>query len=337
MSVQKEPNDTGESRRHRWARRHPRLYAARHVVVATAEVVAGACCWRGSSSASSLDWSWLPDWHLPRLPRPICPTSVAGPRPAGLVGAGLARGAAGKQEVLVPDPRRDRVAVAEVRRRRRRDADVDEGIAGKKENAAWPGPSTPRSTPPDGSRSSTPDSPASPPTATRGRPRALICREAGIGSGTFFHYFPTKADLLGRHRRVGHRRDRGSGSPRGAAARTPGRGAARVRRPRRRRVGRPPGARLRARRRRRDEASHGSRRRSPPTSGPCAGGCCRGCGRPRPPARYGADLSAPRLTDWLMLPAGTASSAGLAGGDAFTAKRETGTLLDAAERLMAPD
>lgn len=25
---------------------------------------------------------------------------------------------------------------------------------------------------------------------------AAICREAGIGSGTFFHYFPTKADLL---------------------------------------------------------------------------------------------------------------------------------------------
>ena len=36
---------------------------------------------------------------------------------------------------------------------------------------AWPGPSTPRSTPPDGSRSSTPDSPASPPTATTERPR----------------------------------------------------------------------------------------------------------------------------------------------------------------------
>ncbi len=25
---------------------------------------------------------------------------------------------------------------------------------------------------------------------------ALICRTAGIGSGTFFHYFPTKADVL---------------------------------------------------------------------------------------------------------------------------------------------
>lgn len=25
---------------------------------------------------------------------------------------------------------------------------------------------------------------------------ASICAEAGIGSGTFFHYFPTKADVL---------------------------------------------------------------------------------------------------------------------------------------------
>ncbi|KIH98050.1 TetR family transcriptional regulator [Streptomonospora alba] len=29
-----------------------------------------------------------------------------------------------------------------------------------------------------------------------GATTALICRTAGIGSGTFFHYFPTKADLL---------------------------------------------------------------------------------------------------------------------------------------------
>ena len=29
-----------------------------------------------------------------------------------------------------------------------------------------------------------------------GSSTALICREARIGSGTFFHYFPTKADLL---------------------------------------------------------------------------------------------------------------------------------------------
>lgn len=29
-----------------------------------------------------------------------------------------------------------------------------------------------------------------------GATTAAICREAGIGSGTFFHYFPTKQDLL---------------------------------------------------------------------------------------------------------------------------------------------
>lgn len=29
-----------------------------------------------------------------------------------------------------------------------------------------------------------------------GTTTAAICREAGIGSGTFFHYFPTKQDLL---------------------------------------------------------------------------------------------------------------------------------------------
>lgn len=30
----------------------------------------------------------------------------------------------------------------------------------------------------------------------RGATTAVICREAGIGSGTFFHYFPAKADVL---------------------------------------------------------------------------------------------------------------------------------------------
>ena len=48
------------------------------------------------------------------------------------------------------------------------------------------------------------------------------------------------------------------------------------------------------------------------------------------------DLSAARLTDWLMLLL-DGFLGRLAGGDAFTAKRETRTLLDAARRLMAPD
>ena len=33
-------------------------------------------------------------------------------------------------------------------------------------------------------------------TGYAGTSTAAICREAGIGSGTFFHYFPTKQSLL---------------------------------------------------------------------------------------------------------------------------------------------
>jgi hypothetical protein len=163
------PAGTSEHRRYLWARRHPRLYAARHVVVASVEVVAGLLLARiALGFVLDLDWGWLPDWHVPRLPRPHLP-NLPWPDlelPDWSMPGWLAAPLASKKywfPILVAIG----VAVAEVRRRRRRDADVD----GEKENAAWPGPSTPRSTPPDGSRSSTPDSPASPPTATTERPR----------------------------------------------------------------------------------------------------------------------------------------------------------------------
>ena len=176
------PTGTAAHRRYVWARRHPRLYAARHVVVATVEVVAGLLLARiALGFVLDLDWGWLPDWHLPRLPRPHLPDlpwpDVPWPDldlPDWSVPGWLAAVLASKKywfPILVAIG----VAVAEVRRRRRRDAgidgDTDGDMDGEKENAAWPGPSTPRSTPPDGSRSSTPDSPASPPTATTERPR----------------------------------------------------------------------------------------------------------------------------------------------------------------------
>jgi hypothetical protein len=162
------PTGTAAHRRYGWARRHPRLYAARHVVVATAEVVAGLLLARiALGFVLDLGWGWLPDWHLPRLPRPDLPDLPDLPWPdldlpdwsmPGWLAVVLA-----SKKYWFPILVATGVAVAEVRRRRRRD--------GEKENAAWPGPSTPRSTPPGGSRSSTPDSPASPLTATTERPR----------------------------------------------------------------------------------------------------------------------------------------------------------------------
>ena len=158
------PSGTRAHRRYVWAQQHPGLYAARHVVVATSQVIAGLLLARiALGLVLDLDWGWLPDWQLPRIPRPDLP-DIPWPDidlPDWSMPGWLAAVLASKKywfPILVAIG----VAVAEVRRRRRRDAE--------KENAAWPGPSTPRSTPPDGSRSSTPDSPASPPTATTGRP-----------------------------------------------------------------------------------------------------------------------------------------------------------------------
>ena len=166
-----------------------------------------------------------------------------------------------------------------------------------------------------------------------GATTALICREAGIGSGTFFHYFPTKADLLVATLELG-------------TAETEEWFAARR--------GRPAAAEVL-----REYVAHAAAE----SGDPRVPGFVRAVGavmtEPRIAAALAADertlrggllpwvrkaqaagqvrtdLSAPRLTDWLMLLL-DGFLGRLAGGDAFTAKRETRTLLDAAERLMAP-
>lgn len=144
------PTGTSAHRRFLWAGRHPRLHAARHVAVAVGQVVAGLLMARiALGFVLDLNWGWLPDWQLPRLPRPDLP-DISWPDidlPDLSLPGWLAAILATKRywfPILVAIA----VAVAEVRRRRRRETE--------KENAAWPEPSTPSDTQPDGSSSSTP-------------------------------------------------------------------------------------------------------------------------------------------------------------------------------------
>jgi hypothetical protein len=139
------PTGTSAHRRYLWAERHPGLYAARHVVVATAQVVGGLLLARlALGFVLHLDWGWLPDWRLPSLPRPDLPDlpwpDVPWPDldvPDWSLPGWLVSVIASKKywlPVLVAVG----VAVAEVRRRRARETD--------RENAAWPAPSTPSGT-----------------------------------------------------------------------------------------------------------------------------------------------------------------------------------------------
>ena len=142
--------------RYLWARREPRLYAARHVMVATAEVVAGLLLAR-------IPLGFVPRPRLglaPRLappappPRPSLPDL---PWPASTCRTRsmpdwLAALLASKK-VWFPILRRDRR-----RRRRGERADAARGartLTGRRKMQQSPRPSTPRSMPPDGSRSST--------------------------------------------------------------------------------------------------------------------------------------------------------------------------------------
>ena len=144
------PAGTHAHRRFLWARRHPRLHAARHVAKAAVEIAAGLLAARiALGLVLDLNWGWLPDWRLPRLPRPDLP-DIPWPDidlPDLSLPGWLAAMLATKRywfPILVAIV----VAVAEVRRRRRRETE--------KENAAWPEPSTPSDTQRDGSSSSTP-------------------------------------------------------------------------------------------------------------------------------------------------------------------------------------
>jgi hypothetical protein len=160
------PPGTRAHRRYLWQRRHPRLYAARHVALATAEVLGALLLARW---AFSLDiWGWLPDLRLPgirlpRIPWPDLPwpdlPAIPWPDltlPAWLVAVLASR------EYWLPILVAVTIAAGEVRRRRRRMAE---------EAPTWPAPSTPCDTRPDDSRSSTPPSPVSPPTDTNAPPR----------------------------------------------------------------------------------------------------------------------------------------------------------------------
>ena len=154
-----------------------------------------ACCWRGSPSASSStstgagcptgtcraspteppdlpDIPWpdldLPDWSLP-----------------GWLAAVLA-----SKKYWFPILVAIGVAVAEVRRRRRRDAEWGEGECSVARTVDPAKHAARRLQIIDAGLTCFAAH------GYDGATTALICREAGIGSGTFFHYFPTKADLL---------------------------------------------------------------------------------------------------------------------------------------------
>ena len=101
-----------------------------------------------------LDWGWLPDWDLPRIPRPDLP-DIPWPDidlPELSLPGWLAALLATKKywfPILVAVA----VAVAEVRRRQRRDAEQENAL---EESDQWPAPSTPSDTQRADSSSSTP-------------------------------------------------------------------------------------------------------------------------------------------------------------------------------------
>ncbi len=166
-----------------------------------------------------------------------------------------------------------------------------------------------------------------------GATTALICREAGIGSGTFFHYFPTKADLLLATLELGT----GETDEWFAA-----------------RKGHPDAAEVL-----REYVAHAAAEATDPR----VPGFVRAVGavmtEPRIAEALAADERTLRagLAPWVRKAAGRRpgpdrplgrSADRLAdaparrvprpprGGDSFTAKRESRTLLDAVERLLAP-
>lgn len=161
----------------------------------------------------------------------------------------------------------------------------------------------------------------------------MICREAGIGSGTFFHYFPTKADLLVATLELGTAETR-----EWFAAQQGRTDAAGVIDDYVRHVAqdaadpRVPGF-VRA---------VGAVMTEPRIAAALAAdeqavreGLRPWIRRARASGEVRADLSAVRLTEWLMLLL-DGFLGRLAGGDAFTATRETPVLLGAARRLLAP-
>ena len=103
-----------------------------------------------------LDWGWLPDWHLPRIPRPDLPDILPDlPWPdldlpdlslPGWLAALLA-----SKKYWFPILVAIAVAAAEVRRRRRRDADMRRAMTGRRRMQRGPHRRPQRSTPPDGS------------------------------------------------------------------------------------------------------------------------------------------------------------------------------------------
>ena len=166
-----------------------------------------------------------------------------------------------------------------------------------------------------------------------GATTALICREAGIGSGTFFHYFPTKADLLVATLELGTGETeewfaarRGRPDAVEVLREYVARAAAESADPRVPGFVRAVGAVMSEPR---IAAALAADERT------LRGGLLPWVRKAQAAGQVRKDLSAPRLTDWLMLLL-DGFLGRLAGGDTFTAKRETRTLLDAVERLLAP-
>jgi AcrR family transcriptional regulator len=166
-----------------------------------------------------------------------------------------------------------------------------------------------------------------------GATTAAICREAGIGSGTFFHYFPTKADVLLGILDLGTQ-ETGEWFAAQAGRSDPGEvlldyvahAAADATDPRVPGFVRAVGAVMTEPR---VAAALAADERT------LRGGLVPWVRAARSAGEVRSDLSAARLTDWLMLLL-DGFLGRLASGDAFTAKRETPVLLDAARRLLAP-
>jgi AcrR family transcriptional regulator len=166
-----------------------------------------------------------------------------------------------------------------------------------------------------------------------GATTAAICREAGIGSGTFFHYFPTKADVLVAILELGTQETAQWFAAQ--AGRTDAAGVLH------------------------DYVAHAATEAADPRVPGFVRAVGAVLGEPRIAAALAADeqtlregllpwvrsarsvgevradLTADRLADWLMLLL-DGFLGRLAGGDGFTARRETATLHDAVRRLLAP-
>jgi hypothetical protein len=148
------PQGTRAHRRWAWQRRHPRLHAARHVAVATAQMLAGVV---GLGILLSLlpriPW---PDLNLPRIPWPgLDLPRIPWPELPDVALPGWLLAVLESRKYWWPVAVALAVAVLEVRRRQRHRA-LEDAANEEEGEAGWPAPSTPSGTSSADSSSSTP-------------------------------------------------------------------------------------------------------------------------------------------------------------------------------------